>query len=279
LPATKAQPKEMIPVIDMPGIQYTVEEAVRAGIHDILVITSSGKGSMEDHFDRSLQLEEHLEHTDKKEELDEVRRIGNLVSLHTVRQKEPAGLGHAVLVGRAHVGNEPFAVMLPDEIVPEPSGDEVPMLPRMIEVFEQTRSAVIAVQKVPLDQISSYGSIAPEPTDDPDVVRVLDMVEKPAQEDAPSDLGSRGRYVLPPEIFDALEETEPGVGDEIQLTDAIKALAGKETVYAYVHDGPMFDVGKKLDYLKATVELALRRSDLGPQFKDFLVELISELKK
>lgn len=275
LPATKAQPKEMIPIIDTPAIQYTVEEAVRAGIDDILVITSWGKGSMEDHFDRSGQLEHHLERTGKTEELEEIRRIASLVTLHTVRQKEPAGLGHAVLMGKAYVGDEPFAVMLPDEIVPEPMGDEVPMLPRMVDVYEQTGSAVIAMQKVPLEQISSYGSIAFEPVEEDDLVRVLDMVEKPAPEDAPSDLGSRGRYVFPSHIFDVIETTEPGAGNEIQITDAIKALAEKETVYAYVHSGPMYDVGKKLDYLRATVELALRRNDLGPPFKEFLLDLTS----
>jgi UTP--glucose-1-phosphate uridylyltransferase len=274
LPATKAQPKEMIPVIDIPGVQYTVEEAVRAGIEDILVITSWGKGSVQDHFDRSMQLEQHLERTGKEEELAEIRRIAELASLHTVRQKEPLGLGHAVLAGREHVGNEPFAVMVPDEIVPEPSENEVPMLPRMIEVFERTGSAVIAVQKVPLEQISSYGSIASEPVEE-DLVKVLDMVEKPAPEDAPSDFGSRGRYVFPPHIFDIIEKTEPGVGDEIQLTDAIKTLAQKEPVYAYIHSGPMYDVGQKLDYLRATVELALRRDDLAKPFKDFLLDLTS----
>jgi UTP--glucose-1-phosphate uridylyltransferase len=272
LPATKAQPKEMIPVIDTPGVQYTVEEAVRAGITDILVITSWGKGSVQDHFDRSMQLEQHLARTGKEEELAEIRRIAELASLHTVRQKEPLGLGHAVLAGKAHVGNEPFAVMVPDEIVPEPTENEVPMLPRMIEVFERTGSAVIAVQRIPLEQISSYGSIASEQVED-DLVKVVDMVEKPAPEDAPSDLGSRGRYVFPPQIFDIIEHTEPGVGNEIQLTDAIKTLAQKEPVYAYIHSGPMYDVGKKLDYLRATVELALRRHDLAKPFKDFLTEL------
>jgi UTP--glucose-1-phosphate uridylyltransferase len=272
LPATKAQPKEMIPVIDTPGIQYTVEEAVRAGITDILVISSWGKGSLQDHFDRSIQLERHLEQAGKDEELAEIRRISELATLHTVRQKEPLGLGHAVLVGREHVGNEPFAVMVPDEIVPEPIGDEVPMLPRMIDVFERTGSAVIAVQEIPLEQISSYGSIAPEEVQD-DLVRVVDMVEKPAPEDAPSNFGSRGRYVFPPKIFDIIERTEPGVGDEIQLTDAIKTLAQQENVYAYIHSGPMYDVGKKLDYLRATVELALRRDDLGKPFQEFLNEL------
>jgi UTP--glucose-1-phosphate uridylyltransferase len=267
----------MIPVIDKPGIQYTVEEAVRAGIKDILVITSWGKGSIEDHFDRSTELERHLEATGKDEELQEIRRISELAKVHTVRQKQPLGLGHAVLVGKEHVGDEPFAVLLPDEIVPEPTGDEVPMLERMIEVFEKTGSGVIAVQEVPSDEISSYGVVDGERVED-DLVKLLDMVEKPAPEDAPSNLGSRGRYVLPPTIFNALEKTEPGVGNEIQLTDAIQALAQKETVYAYVHEGPMYDVGKKLDYLKASVELALRRDDLGKPFRDFLIDLAHSLE-
>jgi UTP--glucose-1-phosphate uridylyltransferase len=272
LPATKAQPKEMIPVIDKPGVQYTVEEAVRAGIEDILVITSWGKGSLQDHFDRSAELERRLETTGKDEELAEIRRISELAKVHTVRQKEPLGLGHAVLVGREHVGDEPFAVLLPDEIVPEPTGDEVPMLERMIEVFDRTGAGVIAVQEIPPEESSSYGVVKGERVED-DLVRLVDMVEKPAPEDAPSNLGSRGRYVLPPAIFDDLEKTEPGVGDEIQLTDGIKALAQKEPVYAYIHAGPMYDVGKKLDYLRATVELALRRDDLGKPFRDFLIEL------
>jgi UTP--glucose-1-phosphate uridylyltransferase len=272
LPATKAQPKEMIPVIDKPGVQYTVEEAVRAGIEDILVITSWGKGSLQDHFDRSAGLERRLEATGKDEELAEIRRISELAKVYTVRQKEPLGLGHAVLVGREHVGDEPFAVLLPDEIVPEPIGDEVPMLERMIDVFDRTGAGVIAVQEIPPEESSSYGVVKGERVED-DLVRLVDMVEKPAPEDAPSNLGSRGRYVLPPAIFDDLEKTEPGVGDEIQLTDGIKTLAQKETVYAYIHAGPMYDVGKKLDYLRATVELALRRDDIGKPFRDFLIEL------
>jgi UTP--glucose-1-phosphate uridylyltransferase len=272
LPATKAQPKEMIPVIDIPAIQYTVEEAVRVGIRDILVVTSWGKGSMQDHFDRAHELEAHLERAGKDDELQEIRRIAGLAQLHTVRQKEPLGFGHAVLMAREHVGNEPFAVLVPDEVVPEPIGDEIPMLERMIEIYERTGGSVIVVQEMASEVISAYGCVDPHPVEE-DLVRILDMIEKPAPEDAPSNLGSRGRYVLTPGIFDALEHTPPGVGDEIQLTDGIKLLAQREPAYAYVYRGPMFDVGKKLDYLRATVELALRREDLAKPFREFLAEV------
>ncbi len=272
LPATKAQAKEMIPVIDIPAIQYTVEEAARVGIHDVLVVTSWGKGSMQDHFDRAHDLEAHLARAGKEEELEEIRRISELAQLHTVRQKEPLGFGHAVSMAREHVGDEPCAVLVPDEVVPDPIGDETPMLERMIEIYERTDSSVIAVQEISPEAISAYGVVDPEPVEQ-DLVRIRDMVEKPAPEDARSNLGSRGRYVLSPAIFDALDRTRPGVGNEIQLTDAINLLAHEETVYAYIHRGPMFDVGKKLDYLRATVELALRRDDLAKSFREFLAEV------
>jgi UTP--glucose-1-phosphate uridylyltransferase len=272
LPATKAQPKEMIPVIDIPAIQYTVEEAVSVGMRDVLVVTSWGKGSVQDHFDRAGELEARLERAGKDEELKEIRRIAELAQLHTVRQKEPLGFGHAVLMAREHVGDEPFAVLVPDEVVPEPTGDDASLLARMIETYEQTGSSVIVVQEIAAEAISAYGVVDPEPVEE-DLVRILDMIEKPAPEDAASNLGSRGRYVLTPRIFDALERTQPGVGNEIQLTDAIKLLAQEETVYAYIYRGPMYDVGKKMDYLRATVELALRRDDLGQPFREFLAEV------
>jgi UTP--glucose-1-phosphate uridylyltransferase len=277
LPATKAQPKEMIPVIDMPGIQYTVEEAARAGINDVLVVTSWGKGSMEDHFDRATELEAHLKKTGKDEELEEILRIAEIAKIHTVRQGQPLGFGHAVLVGKEHVGDHPFAVMVPDEIVPDPIHDEEPLLQRMVDFYERTNSSVIAVQEVPTDQVSSYGVIEGESVDD-DLFKVLDMIEKPAPGQAPSNLVSRGRYVFAPSIFDALEEIGPGVGNEIQLTDAIKLLAERESVYALVHRGPIYDVGKKLDYLRATVELALRREDLSKPFREFLIDLTSRFE-
>jgi UTP--glucose-1-phosphate uridylyltransferase len=276
LPATKVLPKEMIPVIDMPAIQYAVEEAVRAGIDDVLIVTSSGKVALEDHFDRAIELEGRLEGSGKSEELAEVTRLASLAQIHSVRQKEPLGLGHAVMMGKHHVGAYPVAVILPDEIVPAPIDDEIPMLERMIEIYESNGASVIGVQEVSMDDISSYGVVAVDDLHE-DVGRITGMVEKPARQDAPSNLRILGRYVLSPRIFAALEETEPGVGDEIQLTDGIKRLIDDEGVFAYVHRGPIYDVGKKLDYLRATVELALRREDLGKEFREFLDGLIARL--
>ena len=271
LPATKSQPKEMLPVVDRPGIQNVVEEAVRAGLEDILVITSRGKATLEDHFDRSIELEAHLERAGKTEYLEEVRAISEMADFHYVRQKEPLGFGHAVLLAKAHVGDEPFVVMVGDEIVPEPRGDEPPLIERMSDIYEKQNASVIAVQEVAREDIHSYGVIDPEETPD-GFVKLKGMVEKPAVSDAPSNLASRGRYLFTPSIFSAIERTSEGVGGEIQLTDAIRLLAQEEGVYAYVHDGPILDVGKKLDYLKATVELALRRDDLGGPFRSWLTE-------
>jgi UTP--glucose-1-phosphate uridylyltransferase len=276
LPATKSQPKEMIPVVDTPGIQYVVEEAVRDGLEDILIVTSRGKAVVEDHFDRSLELEVHLERAGKTEELAEVRRIGELADLHYVRQKEPRGFGDAVAAARHHVGSEPFVVMVGDELVPEPRGPERSLVKRMIEIFEETKASVIAVQEVPQEDISSYGAIDPEPVSD-DVVKLKDMIEKPESHEAPSNLASRGRYVFTAEIFDAIDRTAEGYGGEIQLTDAIRLLAKEEGVYAYIHDGPIFDVGKKMDYLRTTIELALRRDDLAKPLRDYLIELTPRL--
>jgi UTP--glucose-1-phosphate uridylyltransferase len=274
LPATKSQPKEMIPVVDKPGIQYVVEEAARAGLDDILIVTSRGKITVEDHFDRSLELEYHLEDVGKRAELEIVRAIAELADVHFVRQKQPLGFGHAVSVARDHVAGQPFVVMVGDEIVPEPRGDEPPLVERMLEIFETRKASVVAVTDVPREDISSYGVVAGEEVE-PGLVRLRDMIEKPPPQEAPSNLGSRGRYVFTPGIFDALDRTQEGHGGEIQLTDAIKLLAQDEEVYAYVHRGPMFDVGKKLDYLKASIELALRRDDLAKPVKEFLVELVA----
>jgi UTP--glucose-1-phosphate uridylyltransferase len=273
LPATKSQPKEMIPVLDKPGIQYVVEEAARAGLDDILIVTSRGKITVEDHFDRSLELERHLERAGKTEELQEVRRIAELAEIFFVRQKEPLGFGHAVSVARAHVAGEPFVVLTGDEMVPEAKGPEPLLVERMIEIYEERRASVVAVVDVPREEVSAYGVVDPEDVGETDVVRVKDMVEKPSPEDAASTLASRGRYVFTPGIFDALDRTTQGVGGEIQLTDAIKLLAQEEEVYAYIHRGPMFDVGKKLDYLKAIIELALRRDDLAGSVKRYITEV------
>jgi UTP--glucose-1-phosphate uridylyltransferase len=274
LPASKSMPKEMIPLVDRPGIQYVVEECVRAGIRDVLIVTGRGKATMEDHFDRSLELEERLEKSGKAEELEEVRRVASMADVHYVRQKEALGLGHAVGTARAHVGDEPFAVLLPDEIVPSPLGDEPPLLERMIEVHEREGASVVAVRRVPPDRVSAYGIVAPEGDLVDDFVRVTDLVEKPAPADSPSDLGAVGRYILGPEVFDAIDATTPGAGGEIQLTDGIRALVDSPGVYAYLHRGPIYDVGKKLDFVKGTVQLALRRDDVGPPLKAWLRELL-----
>ena len=276
LPATKALPKEMIPVVDRPQIQYSIEEAVRAGITDILLITSRGKGIMEDHFDHDLELEAYLEGSGKQEELEEVRRIADLARIFGVRQKEPLGWGHAVLQAREHIGNAPFVIILPDEVVPQPNGTEVHLLERMIGTFDERGSSVLAVQEVPTESISAYGCVDPEPVEE-DLVRIVSIVEKAAPEDAPSNLGARGRYEVVPEIFDAIERTPPGIGGEIQFTDAVNLLAQEQAVYAFVHRGPMFDVGNKLDYLYATIELALRRDDLAKPLREYLTDLTAQL--
>jgi UTP--glucose-1-phosphate uridylyltransferase len=278
LPATKSQPKEMLAVVDKPAIQYVVEEAQRVGIDDVLVVTSRGKSTMEDHFDRSPELEHHLERTGKDELLAEIREVAALATLHYVRQQEPAGFGDAVAMASEHVGDQPFVVMVGDEIVPEPEEDEVELMGRMIEIHEATGGSVLAVQEVPKEDIPSYGIVDIEELEG-DHARIRGIVEKPAVADAPSSLASRGRYLFTPGIFDAIERTEPGVGDEIQLTDAIHLLAEKEPIVAYVHEGPILDVGKKVDYVKATIELALRRGDLRDELTAHLRELNSRLER
>ncbi|MBA2313675.1 MAG: UTP--glucose-1-phosphate uridylyltransferase GalU [Actinobacteria bacterium] len=276
LPATKSQPKEMIPVIDKPMIQYVVEEAVRAGLDDILIVSSRGKSAMEDHFDRSLELEHHLEETGKSSLLAEVRNIAELANIHFVRQKEPLGFGHAVSVARAHTGGEPFAVLVGDEVVPAPQEGEPALMENLVDIYEKHDASVIAVQEVSPQYISAYGVIDAEEFED-GLVKVLDMIEKPPANEAASNLGSRGRYVFAPDIYEALDRTTKGHGDEIQLTDAIRLLARWRSVYAYIHRGPMFDVGKKLDYLKATIELALRRDDLGKPMRDYIAQVATRL--
>ena len=273
LPASKAVPKEMIPVVDRPGIQYVVEEAVRAGMTDIIIVTSRGKESIEDHFDYAPDLERRLEADGKAEILEEVRRPAELADIHFVRQKEALGFGHAVLMAKAHVGDEPFAVMVGDEIVPEPNGDEPRLMEEMIAAYERNAGSVVAVVEVPKEDISGYGVIDPEFIEDK-VARVLDFIEKPQPQDAPSNLAARGRYVLTPDVFEAIERTGKGHGGEIQLTDAINIVAKESNVFGYVYDGPIFDVGKKLDYLETTVELALRRPDLAGDFKAYLREVV-----
>ena len=267
LPATKAQPKEMLPVVDRPAIQYVVEEAVRAGIDDILIITGRGKKAIEDHFDRSVELEQDLHAKGKDSLLAEVLDLANLADIHYVRQGEALGLGHAVATARKHVGDQPFAVMLGDDIMDEHST----VLSEMIEAHAATgAAAVIACKHFPLEEISAYGSIAYEEVG-ARLLKVLGIVEKPAPADAPSSWGVMGRYVFTPAIFDSIDRTKPGAGGEIQLTDAIGGLLPELDVYGYTFDEGRYDIGSKLDYLRATVELALAREDaLGTEFRQWL---------
>ncbi len=273
LPATKAQPKEMLPVVDKPAIQYVVEEAVRAGLRDILIITGRGKRSLEDHFDRSFELEHYLEAAGKFELLKEMREIADMADIHYVRQGEPRGLGHAVSVAREHVSDEPFAVLLGDDIMTADST----VLSDMLGVYDRFSSSVVALKAFPPENISSYGCVRYEGLDE-NLVRVLDIVEKPAPEVAPSNLAVMGRYVLTPEIFDVLDQVPPGAGGEIQLTDAMATLLDEQSIYGHVFEQGRFDVGDKLDYLRATVELAIGRDDLGPEFRSFLAELVQREK-
>jgi UTP--glucose-1-phosphate uridylyltransferase len=270
LPATKAQPKEMLPVVDKPAIQYVVEEAVRAGIDDILIITGRGKRTLEDHFDRNVELELELEQRGKVDALKEVRALSELADFHFVRQGEALGLGHAVSLARRHIGDSPFVVLLGDDLIDE----RMPLLEGMIDTYERLDSSVIALMEVA--DPSLYGCARVEPEGD-NLVRILDIVEKPAAADAPSNLAVMGRYVFTPEIFDALAQVQPGVGGEIQLTDAIALLLERQNVYGYTFSEGRYDTGNKLDYLRATVELAARRDDLGPDFRAFLKAFVSGL--
>ena len=273
LPATKAQPKVMLPVIDVPAIQLVVEEAARAGIDDVLIVTGRGQRAIEDHFDRNLELERFLEDKQKFDELKRIRQISDMAEVHYIRQKEALGLGHAVSVAQAHVGDEPFVVMLGDDLI-HPSE---PLLGEMLRAHDTFGRSVIAAMEVSKKEISMYGCIEPESFEE-DLVRILSIIEKPLPEEAPSNLAVIGRYVLTPEIFDALRRTTPGRGGEIQLTDAINLLAQEQAVYAYRFDGRRFDVGNPLDYLKATVELGAERDDLGPEFRAWLAQYVQREK-
>ena len=268
LPATKAQPKEMLPVVDRPSIQYVVEEAVAAGIDDILIITGRNKRSLEDHFDRNFELEHMLAEKGKTEDLAEVVELADLADIHFVRQGEPLGLGHAVSVARKHVGDQPFVVLLGDDIMHKDSH----LLEHMIENYNQTGASTVALMEVSPEDISAYGCAASEDRDG-DRCRIVDVVEKPKAEDAPSNLAIVGRYLFTPGIFDQLEHVTPGVGGEIQLTDAIALLLKDEPVMGLIFGEGRFDIGKKIDYLRATVELALEREDLGSDFRAILADI------
>jgi len=273
LPATKAQPKEMLTVVDKPQIQYVAEECVASGIEHIIIVTGRGKSSIEDHFDASPFLEDFLEKHGKKQQAQLVRDISDMVQVSYTRQKEPLGLGHAVLVARDLVGDEPFAVLLGDVLIPGAH----PATKQLIEVYEATGVGAIAVEEVPRDRTHLYGIVAGEPAPQPPfgarLLRIRDLVEKPKPENAPSTLAITGRYVLPPAIFDCLERTKPGAGNEIQLTDGLRTLAQEQGLWAYIYEGISYDAGDKLGFLKATVELALLNPELGADFRSYLKTL------
>ncbi|MCC6860639.1 MAG: UTP--glucose-1-phosphate uridylyltransferase GalU [Bryobacterales bacterium] len=273
LPATKAQPKEMLPLVDKPIIQYGVEEAIRSGIQNIIIITGRGKSAIEDHFDVSFELENMLECRGKKDLLEVVRNVSDMINVCYLRQKEALGLGHAVLRARELVGNEPFATVLADDVI----DSDTPCLKQLLEVYEFFAAPVLAVMEVPRESISSYGVVDAEPVSHNGsrdrLFRIRDMVEKPGAETAPSNLAIIGRYVLTPEIFDSITEVQPGRGGEIQLTDALKHLLRTRAIYAYRFEGRRYDAGDKLGFLQATVEFALKRDDLGDAFREYLKTL------
>jgi len=273
LPATKAQPKEMLTVVDKPQIQYVVEECVASGIEHIIIVTGRGKSSIEDHFDRSPELEYFLEQKGKKDLADLVRQISDMVQVSYTRQKEPLGLGHAVLVAKDLVGDEPFAVLLGDVLIP----GENPATKQLIAAYEATGVGAIAVEEVPKDKTHLYGIVDGEPAPQPPfgnrLMRIRNLIEKPKPEEAPSNLAITGRYVLPPAIFDCLERTQPGAGNEIQLTDGMRILAQEQGLWAYIYEGVSYDAGDKLGFLKATVELALQNKELGEPFRNYLKTL------
>lgn len=268
LPATKASPKEMLTLVDKPLIQYVVEEAVASGIESVVIVTGRGKAAMEDHFDISYELEKLLEERGKTRELKAMRAISDMARVSYVRQKEALGLGHAVLQSRDLVGNEPFAVMLSDDII----DSKTPALKQLLDVYEKYDAPVVAVFQVPGEAISRFGAIAGEEVED-GVYKITDMVEKPAFADAPSDLAIIGRYILTPDIFDEIENTTPGAIGEIQITDAMKALMKKRPFYAVRFEGTRYDAGDKLGFLIATVQFALKHEDLAPEFREYLKSL------
>ena len=269
LPATKAQPKEMLPLVDKPTIQYVVEEAVASGLHELIIVTGRGKRAIEDHFDAAFELEYYLNDRGKVEELAQIKTISELASVCYVRQKEPLGLGHAILCARALVGDEPFGVFLGDDII---GGAPVPCMRQLLDVFEERDGPVIAVERVPRERIHQYGVIAARPLGG-NVYEITDLVEKPTAEDAPSDLAIIGRYVLTPDVFDMLAETAPDRRGEIQLTDALRRLRRTRPMYAVEFEGKRYDTGDKLGFLKATVEFALARPDLADEFRAYLKAL------
>lgn len=265
LPATKAQPKEMLPIVDKPTLQYIIEEAVASGIEEILIITGRNKKSIEDHFDKSVELELELQNKGKTELLEIVQNISNMINIHYIRQKEPKGLGDAIYCARHFIGDEPFAVMLGDDIV----DNKVPCLKQLMDAYDEYRTTILGVQKVAKEDTNKYGIIDAKFIEDR-VYKVKDLVEKPDADKAPSNIAILGRYIITPEIFDILSDLPPGKGDEIQLTDALKELSKKEAMYAYDFEGRRYDVGDKLGFLEATVDFALKRDELKDGFLDYL---------
>ena len=272
LPATKATPKEMLPIVDKPTIQYIVEEALQSGIEEILIISGHAKRAIEDHFDTNPRLEMHLESHGQESLLKMVRSISE-INIHYIRQKHMRGLGDAILCARSFIDDEPFAVLLGDDVV---YNETNPALRQMIDIYNDLGATILGCQEVPLEKVSSYGIVAGVPVEGKNVLRVTNMIEKPSVEEAPSRTAVLGRYIITPDVFEVLARTEPGKGGEIQLTDAIQTMASREAVYAYCFEGKRYDVGDKLGFLKATVEYALRRPDLGEPFRKYLKDLMTK---
>ena len=275
LPETKAMPKEMLPIVDKPAIQYVVEEIKASGIEQILIISGHAKRAIEDHFDSSPELEQHLYESGKMDLLKEVRQVAS-VKIHYTRQQYMRGLGDAILCAKEFMDGEPFGVILGDDVVYNGSGE--PALKQLISQYDKTGGTIIGCQLVRPEQVSSYGIINGTPTENPDLLKVKNMIEKPSIEEAPSRFAALGRYVITPEVFKILEQTKPGKGGEIQLTDALRVMAKNGNVYAYNFKGKRYDTGNKLGYLKATVEFALRRDDIGPEFRQYLKSLLMDNK-
>lgn len=276
LPATKAQPKEMLPIVDKPTLQYIIEEAVASGVEEILIITGRNKKSIEDHFDKSVELELELENKGKTELLEIVRNISNMVNIHYIRQKEPKGLGDAIYCARYFIGDEPFAVMLGDDIVDNEGGK--PCLKQLIDTYEKYETTILGVQEVAKEDTDKYGIVNGSKVAD-DVYKVKDLVEKPDPEKAPSNVAILGRYIITPEIFDILSELPPGKNSEIQLTDALEELSEKRDMYAYVFEGKRYDLGDKHGFLQATVDFALKRPDLRDDFLEYITKVSKENAK
>ena len=277
LPATKAQPKEMLPIIDTPTIQYVVQEAIDSGIEDILIISGKGKRAIEDHFDRNFELELQLEGKQDEVLYNEMLRISDMANIHYIRQKELKGLGDAIYCARLHTGDEPFAVLLGDTII----DSVMPVTQQLIDTYEQYNQTVIGVEVVPKDKVSRYGIIGGEQESD-QIWNVLNLVEKPSVKESPSNLAIVGRYILTPEIFKAIEQTDRGINNEIQLTDAMRLLLKRENIISYTIEGQRYDIGSKIDYLKTIVEFGLKRKEFADQFRDFLKTIVAdgdELKK